>query len=56
MDFCLDNISGIGPIKRNALLAYFNSIDEIKKADVDELMEVDGITRANAEAIKQYFS
>ena len=52
----LDNISGIGPIKRNALLAYFNSIDEIKKADVDELMEVDGITRANAEAIKQYFS
>ena len=52
----LDNISGIGPVKRNALLAHFDSIEEIKKAGIDELMEVEGITRANAEAVKQYFS
>lgn len=52
----LDNISGIGPVKRNALLAYFNSIEDIKKASIDELMKVQGITVQNAEAIKQYFS
>lgn len=52
----LDNIKGIGPAKRNALLAHFRSIDEIKNASVDSLMEVKGITKANAAAIKEYFS
>lgn len=52
----LDNIKGIGPTKRNALLSYFNSIEDIKKADVEKLMEVDGITEKNAMAIKEYFS
>ena len=52
----LDNIKGIGPVKRNALLAHFESIEEIKKANIDSLMEVDGITLQNAEAIKEYFS
>ena len=52
----LDNIKGIGPIKRNALLAHFNSIEDIKRASQDELMTVEGITKQNAEAIKVYFS
>jgi len=52
----LDHIDGIGPVKRNALLAYFNSIDEIKNASVEKLMEVKGITKANAEAVREYFS
>lgn len=52
----LDNIKGIGPVKRNALLSYFDSIEEIKKASVDKLMEVKGITEANAKDIKEYFS
>jgi phosphate starvation-inducible PhoH-like protein len=51
----LDNIKGIGPIKRNALLAHFNSIEDIKRASQDELMTVEGITKQNAEAIKEYF-
>ncbi len=52
----LDNIKGIGPVKRNALLAHFNSIEDIKKATVEKLMEVEGITEQNANAIKEYFS
>ncbi|MBR6528583.1 MAG: excinuclease ABC subunit UvrC [Firmicutes bacterium] len=52
----LDNIKGIGPVKRNSLLAHFNSIEEIKNASIEELMEVDGITEQNASAIKEYFS
>ena len=51
----LDNIKGIGPAKRNALLAHFDSIDEIKNASQEELMEVKGITCANAAAIREYF-
>ncbi len=52
----LDNINGIGPAKRNALLTHFNSIDDIKNASVEKLMEVRGITEKNAHAIKEYFS
>lgn len=52
----LDNIKGIGPTKRNALLAHFNTIEEIKNADIHELMEVQGITEQNAYSIKEYFS
>ena len=51
----LDNIRGIGPAKRNALLAHFNSIEDIKKAEIEQLMEVQGITENNALAIKEYF-
>lgn len=52
----IDNIKGIGPTKRNALLAHFNTIEEIKNADIHELMEVQGITEQNAHSIKEYFS
>ena len=52
----LDNIEGIGPARRNALLSHFNSVEDIKKADVESLMKVKGITEKNARAIKEYFS
>lgn len=52
----LDGIRGIGPVKRNALLAHFASLDEIKKASRQELMAVKGISAADAEAILEYFS
>ena len=52
----LDNIEGIGPAKRNALLSSFASVEDIKKADVETLMKVKGITEKNARAIKEYFS
>lgn len=43
----LDNIRGIGPAKRNALLNHFQTIEDIKKADVERLKEVPGITEQN---------
>lgn len=52
----LDNIEGIGPVKRNALLSGFASVDAIKAATVEELMRIPGITERNALAIKEYFS
>lgn len=49
----LDSIPGIGPQKRKALMkAFGNSIDAIRKATVEELMAVKGITRPLAETIK----
>ncbi|MCQ2551365.1 MAG: excinuclease ABC subunit UvrC [Clostridia bacterium] len=52
----LDDIPGIGPKKRNALLAHFKSVEAIKAASLEELMEAEGITQKNAEAIKNFFS
>ena len=52
----LDHIPGIGPVKRNALLRHFKTIDDIKKADMETLKEVPGITEQNAKAIIEYFS
>lgn len=51
----LDEITGIGPKKRNSLLQTFKSIDAVRKASKDELMKADGITENNAEDIIQFF-
>lgn len=51
----LDNIEGIGPARRNALLKHFKTIAAIKEANVSELMEVRGITQSVANNIKEYF-
>ncbi len=51
----LDDISGIGPKKRNALLAYFKSVEAIREAEEEQLLKVDGINRKNAEEIRKFF-
>lgn len=51
----LDDIEGVGDKRKLALLKYFGSIDGIKKADIDELIKVDGITRNIAENIYNFF-
>lgn len=51
----LDDIKGIGPKKRNALLKYFGSIDKIRKATKDQLTDVEGITENNASEIIKFF-
>ena len=52
----LDEVPGVGPRRRNALLAAFGSIEKIKKASLDELASVDGMNLATAESIKKFFS
>ena len=42
----LDDIKGIGPATRNKLLRYFGSVEEIKNASYDELVQVVGIMTA----------
>lgn len=51
----LDNIEGIGPARRKALMKRFLEIDKIREATVDELMEAEGITRNVAENVYKYF-
>ena len=49
----LDEIPGIGEKKKQKLLQKFKTINEIKKATVEELTEVKGITKPLAKKIKQ---
>lgn len=51
----LDDIKGIGPKKRNALLAKFGSIEKISMADREQLLECPGITEKNADEILKFF-
>ena len=47
----LDEIKGIGEVKKKALLKHFGSVEKIKQASVEELMQVKGITEKLAKAI-----
>ena len=49
----LDDMEGIGKTKREALLKHFGTIQKIKEASIEELMEVKGISKALAEQLKQ---
>lgn len=51
----LESIDGIGEKKRKALMLYFKSIDKIKKASVEELCKVRGISEKNALKVFEYF-
>ena len=50
----LDDIKGLGKVKKKALLNQFSSIDEIKKASVEEIALVKGIDMALAIKIKNF--
>ena len=41
----LDDIQGIGPIKKQALLKQFGSVAKMKEAGLEELIKVKGITK-----------
>src|SRR5699024_1759731 len=51
----LDNIQGVGEKRRKSLLRHFGSIDNIKKANVEELTQVESINRKIAENVYNYF-
>ena len=50
----IEDVPGIGPKKRRALMQKFRTIGDIRRASVEELAEVPGITTALAESIKEY--
>ena len=47
----LEEVPGIGPARRRALLAAFRSLQGIKEADVDSLAAVPGMNRPAAQAL-----
>ncbi len=51
----LDDVPGIGPKRRDALLAHFSSIDQLREADVREIASIPGVGPAAAEAVKAFF-
>lgn len=50
----LDEVPGIGPSRRKALLQHFGSLEAMMKASVDELAKVPGMNRKVAETLHQY--
>ena len=52
----LDDIEGIGPKRRTALIRHFKSIDNIKEASLDELASVEGMNMKAAESVKLFFT
>ncbi len=51
----LDDIPGVGPSRRKALMRHFKSIEEIRSASVEEIMEAPEIPRNIAEEIYAFF-
>lgn len=52
----LDKIKGIGGKRKNILLSYFKDIEKIKRASIEELESVSGISKTLAEDIYNYFN
>jgi len=52
----IDEIPGIGPVKRRELLKHFGSLDAIQKASLEELMDAPGISRVLATQIREHFA
>lgn len=52
---CLDEIEGIGPIRKKQLLQYYGSVRSIMDADLKSLLHVPGLGKSAAEKIYAYF-
>ena len=50
----LDEIPGIGPQRRNALLQTFHSVPRIKEAPLEEIAAIKGFSLKLAEELKTY--
>lgn len=51
----LDDIEGIGPARRKALMREYLSLDEIKKASVGELSKIPSMNEKAAESVYNFF-
>lgn len=51
----LDDIDGIGPARRKALMQHFASLDEIKNAEIDTLKNIPNMTEASAIKVYEFF-
>lgn len=51
----LDDCPGVSENKKMALLRHFGSVEKVRNAGVEELQEVEGVSRRLAEGIRQFF-
>ena len=51
----LQEIAGIGPSRKRALLLHFGTLKAIERASLTDLMEVDGISAETARRIYAFF-
>jgi excinuclease ABC subunit C len=51
----LDDIKGVGPARRKALMQHFESLEAIREATEEQLMEVPNMNRQTAEEIYRFF-
>ncbi len=51
----LDDIKGIGPKRRKALMQYFKSIEAVREASAEELSKADGMNEAAAKQVYEFF-
>ena len=47
----IEDIDGVGPKKRQSLLTRFGGIRGVKEASIEDLMTVDGVSKALAQEI-----
>ena len=47
----LDELSGVGTSRKKLLLRYFGSLEQIKRASIEDLSEVSGIGKSTAKSI-----
>lgn len=52
----LDDIPGVGPARRKALMRHFKSLQEIRQASVEELMEIPEMNERTAQEIVAFFA
>jgi len=50
----LDEIPGIGPLRRRNLLKFFGSVERMKQASLDDLTKAPGMNRAAAQSVYDY--
>jgi len=51
----LDDIKGIGPARRKGLMNHFVNIENIRKAEISELEQAEGMNKKAAQAVYSYF-
>ena len=51
----LDEIEGIGPARRKALMRHFSSLEAIKEASAEELAQTESMTKKQAELVYAFF-
>jgi excinuclease ABC subunit C len=52
----LDSVPGVGPTRRRTLLQHFGSLDDIRKATMEEIASVPGIPVDVAQAVKAHLA